>query len=327
MSQALALRLPSLDLLKGFVTVGRHLSITLAARELFLTQSAVSRQILALEDALACKLFVRSHRAIAFTAEGEALFRKAEPALRRLQEALEALQPGARPVTVTASVGVASLWLLPRLGGFQASYPEIDLRVMALNRVVDLQREAIDLAIRYCKPEDVPAGATLLFEESLGVVANPALGLARLTSAADFAPLVLLDYEDPQRPWLQWRNWLAAQGWADARPRSVVRFNQYDQVILAALGGQGVALGRLPLVGNQLDKGLLHLIATPEPPRPSGYAYWLLHETAKARPAVQMAAAWIREAALGRVPSTGRPSGYFEHALQSPDHCSPQTSP
>lgn len=298
MSLGNALRLPSLDLLKGFVAVGRHGSITLAARELFLTQSAVSRQILALEDALACKLFVRSHRAIAFTAEGEALFHKAEPALQRLQEAIETLLPGARPVTVTASVSVASLWLLPRLGEFQARHPEIDLRVMALNRVVDLQREAIDLAIRYCKPEDAPAGATLLFEESVGVVASPSLGLARLNSAADVEPLVLLDYEDPQRPWLRWQGWLAARGWADARPRSVVRFNQYDQVILAALGGQGVALARLPLISEQLDRDLLRPVATPEAPQPSGYAYWLLQEPAKARTAVQMAAAWIREAAL-----------------------------
>ncbi len=290
-------RLPSLDLLRGFAVTGRHQSITLAARELHLTQSAVSRQILALEDALACRLFIRSHRAIAFTPEGEALFRQVEPALRRIQDAVAALHPAERPVTVTASVGVASLWLLPRLGSFQASHPEIDLRVLALNRVADLGREGMDLGIRYCRAEDAPAGATLLFAENIGVVASPVLGLDRLAAATDFASLNLLDYEDHQRPWLQWKPWLAAQGWQDAAPRSIIRFNQYDQVILAALAGQGLALGRLPLISDPIEKRLLIRLTTPEPPCPSGYAFWLIQEAVAPRPAVRIAADWIRNQA------------------------------
>ncbi len=300
MNPVKATRLPSLDLFKGFAAVGRHLSITLAAEELHLTQSAVSRQILALEDALECKLFVRSHRALAFTPEGERLFHKVSPALRRLQEACETLRPLERPVTVTASIGVASLWLLPRLGNFQSRNPDIDLRVMALNRVADLRREGIDLGIRYCQPEDAPPGARLLFEESVGVVANPALNLERIASAGDFSQLVLLDYEDPQRPWMQWKTWLADQAWDSAHPRSVVRFNQYDQVILAAMSGQGVALGRLPMISDQLEKRLLKIVATPELPRSTRYAYWLIEETATSRPAVRIVAKWILAAAQGR---------------------------
>lgn len=293
-------RMPSLDLLKGFVAVGRHQSITVAANELHLTQSAVSRQILALEDALDCKLFLRGHRSIAFTPEGERLFRKVDPALRRLQEAFATLRPADRPVTVTAAIGVAALWLLPRLGRFQERHPDIDLRVVALNRVADLEREGIDLGIRYCLPEDAPPGSTLLFEESIGVVANPGLGVGRIESAGDFANLVLLEYEDPQRPWLHWQSWLDEHGWSDARPRSVLRFNQYDQVILSAMSGQGVALGRLPLISGQIAKGQLQPVGTPHPTRSTRHAYWLILGETTPRPVVQVAADWIKAESQNR---------------------------
>ena len=110
-------RLASLDLLRGFVAVGRRMSITLAADDLCLTQSAVSRQVSALEEALGVKLLVRGHRSIAFTPEGERLFRSADSAVQQLQDAIGAIRVAAerRPVTITASIGVTGLWLLPRL--------------------------------------------------------------------------------------------------------------------------------------------------------------------------------------------------------------------
>ena len=124
-------RLASLDLLRGFVAVGRRMSITLAADDLCLTQSAVSRQVSALEEALGVKLLVRGHRSIAFTPEGERLFRSADSAVQQLQDAIGAIRVAAerRPVTITASIGVTGLWLLPRLARFQLQYPDIDVRV------------------------------------------------------------------------------------------------------------------------------------------------------------------------------------------------------
>lgn len=287
------LRLPSLDLLRGFVAVGRHKSITRAAEALCLTQSAVSRQILALEETLDCQLFVRAHRTIGFTAEGERLYKKVEPALRRLQEAFETLRPAERPVTVTTTIGMATLWLLPRLGNFQQQFPHIDLRVMTLNRVTDLKREGIDLGIRYGPPEDVPSGSTLLFDEAIGVVASPALPVEQLTSAADLSDHLLLEYEDAQRPWLHWKTWLEDRGWSSAQPRGVLRFNQYDQVVLAAMSGQGLALGRLPLLSDALEKELLKRVAAPEMPRRDHHGYWLVEGESNSRPAVRTVAEWI----------------------------------
>ena len=103
--------------------------------------------------------------------------------------------------------------------------------------------------------------------------------------------------EDPQRPWLHWQPWLATRGWHDARPRSIVRFNQYDQVILAAMAGQGIALGRLPLVGDQLERQLLVTIEAPDSPGPTRRGYWLVLGEAAPREAVRVAAEWIVEEA------------------------------
>lgn len=273
------LDLPPLDLLRSFVAVGRRMSITLAAAELCLTQSALSRQIQALETFLGHRLFVRGHRSIEFTAEGQRLFRGADAWLEKMGDLVAALRPsGARqPVTISASVGVTALWLLPRLGAFQAAFPQVDVRVAAGNRLVDLERENIDLALRYCTPDAAPAGALRLFGEALLPVAHPALGVSAIDDPAQLQRHVLLEFDDVSRPWLQWPDWLRRAGVAGFKPKGVLRFNQYDQVVQAALAGQGVALGRLELVRPLLaDNKLAPASATPYPASALDYGYWLI---------------------------------------------------
>ncbi|MDO9313526.1 MAG: LysR substrate-binding domain-containing protein [Burkholderiaceae bacterium] len=296
-------RLSSLDLIRGYVAVGRRMSITLAAQDLCLTQSAVSRQIHALESQLGIKLLVRGHRSIAFTAEGERLFRSADGAVQQLQDVLGDIRTkgAARPVMLSASIGVTGLWLLPRLSRFQALHPGVDLRVSANNQVADLRHDGIDLAIRYTTPASAPESATLLFGESLMPVAHPGLGLKSLSSAKVLSKVSLLEFDDPRHPWLQWGDWLAAKGWADARPRGVLHFNQYDQVIQAALAGQGVALGRLSLIQPLLDEHRLVPLAPREKQPETTHAYWLIRAEQEPRAAVRQVAAWIEaEAASSR---------------------------
>src|SRR5262252_11032185 len=217
------LNLPSLELFRGFVAVGRSLSITAAARELAITQPALSRQIHALEDALGCALFVRRHRSLELTPEGTRLLRTADAWLDQLGEAIEALRPlDPSSVSITASTGFAALWLLPRLGEFQAKHPGVDLRVVASNRVLDLEREAIDLAVRYTPR--APDGAVRLLGEELIPVASAATDLddpVRLSKA------VLLDYDDPAHPLLHWAHWFRAAGAVRPKPARVLRFTQY----------------------------------------------------------------------------------------------------
>src|ERR1700684_2747204 len=145
------IRLPSLDLIRAFVAGGRRMSITLAAEDLFLTQSAVSRQIIALEEALGVKLLNRGYRSIHFTAEGEHFFRVADSALQQLQDGVSAPAPARarQPVTITASIGVTGLWIMPRLGGFQQRHPDIDVRVAANNKVVDRRTKSAAMVVGY----------------------------------------------------------------------------------------------------------------------------------------------------------------------------------
>lgn len=292
-------RLPSLDLVRGFVAVGRRMSITLAAQDLCVTQSAVSRQIHALEEALGLKLLVRGHRSIAFTPEGERLFRSADSAVQQLQDVVGELKGpiGRRMVTITSTMGLTGLWLMPRLGNFLARHPEIEVRVSANSRAVDLKAEGIDLAIRYGAPGAMPEGAELLLEESIVPVAHPSLGLAALDSPEELAGQVLLEFDGPFRPWLQWSEWLARFGWEGVKPRGVLRFNVYDQLVHAAVAGQGIALGRLPLVSPMLADGRLVRLAIPQPGPHPEHAFWLLRAEASMRLEVAAVVEWIREEA------------------------------
>jgi DNA-binding transcriptional LysR family regulator len=281
------------------------MSITHAAEDLCLTQSAVSRQVGALEAHLGVRLFTRGYRAISFTPEGERLFRSADAAVQQLQDAMGELSVvgESSPVVLSASIGVTGLWLLPRLSRFQAAHPGIDLRVSASDRVVDLRHDDIDLAIRYARDAAPSPDAQRLFGETVVAVAHPSFGPDALRTRQALARLTLLDIDPPRghlRPaWLQWSTWLTRRGWAAAKPRGVLRFNQYDQVIHAALAGQGVALGRLPLLQPLIDDGRLVVI---DPVlTETEYAYWLLQADTSPREAVRHVAAWIaEEAALVR---------------------------
>ncbi|MDT9001654.1 LysR substrate-binding domain-containing protein [Paucibacter sp. APW11] len=303
-------QLSFLDLLRGFVAVGRRMSITQAAQDLHLTQSAVSRQVLALEDRLGAKLLVRGYRSISLTPAGEQLFGVANTAIQQLQDVLAELDTAsaARPVRLTASIGVTGLWLLPRLKKFQQLRPGIDLRVSAHNRVLDLRQEGIDLAIRYTSRVAVAPGSTHLFGHRIAPIAHPSLGVRSLSGVERLAGYSLLEYDDSTYPWLRWSHWLASNGWEAARPKSVQHFNQYDQVIQAAVGGQGIALGRLELLQEQLDTGLLEQVGPSLRSEPSDHAYWLVRADEHPREHVRLVANWIEaEAREGQRSAAAHP--------------------
>ncbi|MFZ6682235.1 LysR substrate-binding domain-containing protein [Undibacterium sp. Tian12W] len=296
------LHLPPLDAIRGFVAVARRMSITVAAEDLCLTQSAVSRQIQSLEEHLGSKLLIRKHRAIALTPAGEQLLKLASPWLDQLAEfsASQRQQLLSRPVTMTSAVSVTGLWILPMLGAFQAAHPNIDVRVSADNRMLDLKKEGLDLAIRYARAADVPAQAIRLFGEKIMPVACPAIAARAFGEPEGLLREVLLELDERALPWLRWSDWLSATGLLsikpDAKPKAYLHLNQYDQVIHAALEGHGIALGRAALLQPMLKDGRLVALEDPRLGN-SDYAYWLIVESTAPRAEVQVFREWIIAAA------------------------------
>jgi len=255
--------LPPLDLIQGFEAAARTLSFTRAAEELHLTQSAVSRQIRALEDHLGVALFERRPRSLALTEQGHALQRTVTEVLERLQDTANHLraEAGTPHLTVTTTGGFASLWLIPRLRTFTALNPEVDVRISATYTVVNLERAGVDVAVRYDRPEEMPDGAIRLFGEELFPICSPALrmeGPHPLRTLADLRHHALLHMEvDGGKTHMDWDTWLAAQGLPGLKPAASVRFDNYEQMIQAAVGGQGVGMGIGRLVSGLMASGQL----------------------------------------------------------------------
>jgi LysR family glycine cleavage system transcriptional activator len=294
-------RLPSLDLIRGFEAAARQMSFTRAAAELHVTQSAVSRQIKALEDHLGTKLFTRMNRALKLTAEGEALYVTAQSVMRQIGDATARLgsRGDERLLTVTTSVSFAALWLVPRLARFRKVRPGIDVRLAATNDVSNLERDRIDIAIRFCEPRAAPAGALSLTGEEVFPVCSPKLLRDRarpLKKPADLARQVMLHYDDPagQFPWLHWSQWLDAFHLPELKSAGIAHYSHYDQLIQAAIEGEGVALGRTPLVLRFLKSGAL---VAPFKDRMAGTREYfvIVSPHAAARPPVKHFVAWLQQ--------------------------------
>lgn len=290
-------RLPPLDRLAVFDAAARHLSFTKAAAERFLTQSAVSRQIAALEDELGVALFRRRHRALDLTDDGRRLAAAVATAIAGLRETVGAIRaPRRREVlAVTTTPGLASLWLIPRLADFVAAHPGVDVRIDASHAARALAAEGFDLAIRYAPLQG--AAGVALFGESVLPVCAPALlrrGRPPLKTPADLQhhTLLQLDTSHDQGMPLEWQTWLQAEGCGELEPAAMLSFTHYDAAVAAAVAGQGVALGRRPLVDNLLRQK--QLVAPFKGDMASARGYALLVEPVAARkPAVQALVQWL----------------------------------
>ena len=252
----------SLDLLRGFRAAARHLSFTRAARELFVTQSAISLEVRKLEEQLGTPLFARASRSLRLTQAGERLYHAVDEALGLIEAATVELVGVGRTLTVTTSVPLASLWLTPRLPGFAQVHPEISLRVLASNDALDLERESVDLAIRFAPASASPPSPLKLFDVALFPVCAPALaadGARPLRTVADLARHVRLEFETVRsgRSWYDWDQWSTPQKIRGLKFAGTQRFSHYDQVVGAAIAGSGVAIGKWPHLEHQLQQGVL----------------------------------------------------------------------
>ena len=285
-------RLPPLNSLRSFEAAARQLSFTKAADELNVTQAAVSHQVRSLEDWLGFPLFRRLSRSLVLTEAGQLLFRDVGVALDTLAAGINRVQREDQEGVLTLSTldSFAATWLVPRLGRFRAAHPDIDLRMVISDQVVDLVREGIDVAIRHGIGGWPGLTSTLLCNEVLFPVCAPAL-LERgppLNEPADLAHHTLLHEEMP----LTWRDWLAAVGCNLANPDRGPSFTHASLAIMAARAGEGVALGRSVIVADDLAKGLLVRPFDFVLPVPQAF-FLLCPEGAEDRPKIKAFREWL----------------------------------
>ena len=297
-------RLPPLELLAAFDAAARHLSFTRAGAERFVTQSAISRQIRALEDDLGVALFRRRHRGLSLTEHGLKLQRTCEAVLRQLRATVGELRaPSRREVlSLTTTPGLASLWLIPRLPAFTRAHPGIDVRLDASFERRDLRADGFDIAIRYAAATSTDGQP--LFPEAMQPVCSPKLLRSGppLKRPEDLRLHTLLRVSSDSAAGmpLEWDSWLQAAGVPALQPASTLSFSAYAETIAAALAGQGIAIGRRPLVDALLRKRQL-VAPFKEMTVPTRAYFLVIDPAARARPAVRALEAWL----LGEAGSSG----------------------
>jgi LysR family transcriptional regulator, glycine cleavage system transcriptional activator len=293
-SSSHALRAMSLDAIRGFESTARHLSFTAAAEELCITQSAVSKQVKGLEDALGMALFLRGGKGLSLTPEGRQLYEAARASLAQLATAIDRLLAVDRvSVSVTTTPSFAALWLAPKLAKFQALEPAIDVRVDASEARLNLEREGMDLAVRLSPLRAGVEGPPPLLQEQVMLVAAPAIA-ARIACAADILHTPLLVYYDPavRFSWMSWTAWYERLGLRQSPQQPCLYFSQYEHVLNAAVQGAGVAMGRTPLVLPLLRSGQLQVVLPGQTVEGMGYRIVTSAHGAE-RPAVQKFREWL----------------------------------
>ncbi|MFO1352044.1 MAG: transcriptional regulator GcvA [Gammaproteobacteria bacterium] len=254
-------RLPPLGALRAFEAAARHLSFTRAAAELYVTQSAVSQQVKALEALLHTRLFQRSGPQLALTRAGTAYAARLGPVFAEIATATEALfsdhREGILNVSLLATFAVR--WLIPRLQRFNQRHPEIEVRLNTTARLVDFEHEDIDLAIRFGDGTWPGLRSHYLMAEDRFPVCSPAL-LARGQThpPAAIRGHKLLQVDAPQRR-DDWKEWLAAAGVSGIDPYAGLPFESSIQALQAAIAGLGMALAQRSFVTDDLAAG--HLVA------------------------------------------------------------------
>ncbi len=299
--------------LRGFEATARRLSFTLAADELHLTQSSISRQVAALERQLGTPLFVRRTRALELTAAGERMFVATRQALAAIDRSVGEIRgvDGPPRVSVGTYASFASLWLVPRLAAFQQAHPEIEVRIDATDRIVDLDAEGLDIALRRVKI-NTPIGedaVPLVIEQATAALNRRLLERlgVRLDSPADLAALPLIELEAaPRKLGWTWSAWLEFAGVAGVHPPARLHFSFFDQAVQAAIRGQGAAIVPTPFIEDAVALGDL-IAPFPSLRMPTGLRYVLVTNARRAHLAhVQAFRNWIIDEFERGAPRDGR---------------------
>ncbi|MFY3985941.1 transcriptional regulator GcvA [Achromobacter xylosoxidans] len=266
-------KLPNLGALKVFEAAARRESFSRAAEELFVTHSAVSHQIRALEGDLGTALFIREGRRLTLTAPGKRYAEQVRAALSSIAAASEALRSDDRERRLVVSLlpSFAARWLTPRVGRFIERYPELDLELQSTHTLTDFSRDDVDAVIRLGDGNYPGLFSEHLFDESFFPACAPGLNGGRLpVEPRELADMRLLrnDYQ----MWTAWFREAGLSGWRE--PRRGVLYQDASQQLQAAIDGQGVGLVRRSLAMQAILDGQLTRLFNVEVPSP--FSYWMV---------------------------------------------------
>ena len=287
-------KLPSLNGLKAFEVSARHLSFRLAAEELGVTQGAVAQQVRGLEAELGVKLFERMPRTLFLTGEGRGYIADIRRAFEIIAQATGDLKPQPVRLTISTTPTFASKWLIPRLPDFMARHPDLDLHILATERMSGFQADGVDLAVRYGRPPFGPGLATeLLFEQEIIAVCSPVLLRDRKPpkTSEELADYVLL--HDAHNSWPEFID--RHFGRAAQASYKGISFNQTSHAIEAAIAGQGIVLANRDFVARDMAEGRLTQVIEGTLSGPSDF--YLVWPRYRKSSAIETVIAWMSEEA------------------------------
>ncbi len=287
----------SLNALRAFAAAGRHLNLAAAAGELFVTPSALSHQIKALEATLGIQLFERHKKGLKLTTQGEQLLGPITTAFEQIEQALTQLSRPPREGSLHISMlsTFAMRWFIPRLARFQSQNPEINVRIATSVTPVDFEREDMDCAIRFGRGNWPGLVAVELFSERLAPFCSPQLATAEkpLEKPEDLVQQRLLAAR--LRP-DDWRIWLSASGLEKLAIQPPVEYETRNFAIQAAIDGLGVAIVDPALVAEEVRSGRL-IQPFAQIPTSQGAYYFVYPKHMKPSPEIVAMKKWLLEEA------------------------------
>jgi putative choline sulfate-utilization transcription factor len=290
-------QLPSMTALVVFEAAARRMSFTKAAEELGITQAAVSRQVQALEQTFGFQLFRRLHRSIELTERGRVLSKSMSESLGAITRTVRSLteEKNAGELVIAASVAFSHFWLLPKISDFRRTNPQVRLKIVSQDSNVNLQREDIDIAIRYGDGHWPDGKAIALFNDEVFPVCSPEY-LAKRGSpdcVADLTRHNLIASDSQDASWIGWDEWLRAFGHGGDPRHVTLSCSFYTDAIHAAMRGEGIALGWNRLVHDLLARNQLVRVSA-ESLRTREAYFVVLKKGQPPKPQVEPFMRWIR---------------------------------
>ncbi|MEQ8654476.1 MAG: LysR substrate-binding domain-containing protein [Kiloniellales bacterium] len=260
--------LPSLNGLRAFEAVSRHLNYREAAEELHVSPGAAHQLVRKLEDAIGGPLLEKKGRKLVLTPVGAIGREGLSLPFRQIADTVERMRrmTGSQRFIVSTTPSFASSWLVPRLESFKQKNPGMDVLIDSTPQIVDLDFGVADVAIRFGIKDHGNLVSHRLFDETLCAFCSPQLakGPPEITRLEDLESVMLLRWDLSQfewaentRKWNYWKHWLAQMGASHVTPGDGLRFSDYNLAVQAAIAGQGFIIGSIPILRELIEAKLL----------------------------------------------------------------------